>query len=82
MYVFVGKAARNTASCLTYRDKEGSLQTISCDNVIISGGMKALKDEAMSYYGSAKEFYAAGDCTGPEDVMKATRTAFAAAVKL
>lgn len=44
--------------------------------------LNAQKDDALSYYGSAREYYIAGDCTGPEDVMKATQTAFATAVKV
>ena len=48
----------------------------------VNVGVYAQKDDALSYYGSAREYYIAGDCTGPEDVMKATQTAFAAAVKV
>lgn len=71
-----------TPTSVTYLNKDGQEQTLQCDNVIISGGMNARKAEALDYYGSAREYYIAGDCTGPEDVMKATRTAFAAAVKI
>lgn len=49
---------------------------------IVNVGVYAQKDDALSNYGSAREYYIAGDCTGPEVVMKATRTAFAAAVKV
>ena len=48
----------------------------------VNVGVYAQKDDALSNYGSACEYYIAGDCTGPEDVMKATQTAFAAAVKV
>lgn len=71
-----------TPKSVTYLDKAGREQTLSCDNVVISGGMNPRKEEALGYYGAAREYYIAGDCTGPEDVMKATRTAFAAAVKI
>lgn len=57
-------------------------QQIDCPVFHETSILYAQKDGALSYYGSAREYYIAGDCTGPEDVMKATQTAFATAVKV
>lgn len=45
-----------------YRLKDGSLHSISCDDIVVSGGLKPRHEEAMAFFGSAPEFYAIGDC--------------------
>lgn len=81
-FITEAKTVAVTPTSVTYLDKDGKEQTIECSNVIISGGMTARREEALSYYGTAKEYYIAGDCTGPEDVLKSVRAAYACAVKL
>ncbi len=49
-----------TPTSVTYV-KNGEETTLSCDTVIICGGMNACLDEALSFYGSADRFFITGD---------------------
>ena len=71
-----------TAEGVTYRDKEGGEHLIPAQSVVISTGMKARQQEALSFYGSAGHFYCIGDCTKPATVQKAMRDAFATASQI
>ena len=62
---------------VTYMDKEGVEHTVPADTVVVSLGMKALTDEALSFYGSADRFAMVGDCRKPATVEQAMRSAFA-----
>ena len=62
---------------VTYMDKDGVEHSVPADTVVVSLGMKALTDEALSFYGSADRFALVGDCRKPATVEQAMRSAFA-----
>lgn len=49
-----------TPDSVTY-EKDGESYTIFCDSVIVNGGYRKCKEEAMAYAGCTPEFYIAGD---------------------
>ena len=65
-----------------YKDSHGELKTIKCDSIVVSAGMKPHTDEALSFYGSAQEFYMIGDCKAPATVQQATRQAYSTAMRI
>jgi hypothetical protein len=69
---------------VTYRDAKGREQTIQADSVVIYSGLKARQDEALKFYGSAKNgFYTAGNCTNKcGNVQKSIRSAFLVASQI
>jgi 2,4-dienoyl-CoA reductase-like NADH-dependent reductase (Old Yellow Enzyme family)/thioredoxin reductase len=71
-----------SAEGVSYQDKEGVTHTIPADSVVVSTGMKPLRDEAMAFYGCAQRFFPIGDCTSPATVQQAMRSAFAAASQI
>ncbi len=71
-----------TASSVRFVDKDGVEQTIPCDNVVISAGMRAQTALAETFRDSAPEYWAAGDCTIAKNVRIATQTAFDAVMNL
>lgn len=52
---------------------------LSADTVIYAVGQKPLLEEAAALHDCAPEFYQLGDCIAPQNIMNATRTAFAVA---
>lgn len=66
-----------TDDVVTYMDKEGVEHAIECDSVVISLGMKAKTEEALSFFGSADRFEIIGDAKKPATVQQAMRSAFA-----
>jgi len=78
---------RATTTCITpeavvYTDENGAEQSVSCDSVVLSSGMKPCKDLARSFFGSAPLYFAIGDCDKVGNVQKCFRAAFAAASSL
>jgi NADPH-dependent 2,4-dienoyl-CoA reductase/sulfur reductase-like enzyme len=71
-----------TAAGVTYRDEAGEEHLIPAQSVVVSAGMKAKQQEALSFYGSAKRFYYIGDCKQTATVQQAMRSAFAAASQI
>lgn len=76
-------AAFTGASCkeimehtVRFVDRDGVEQTLPCDNVIISAGMRPRSQEAEAFQDAAPEFRAIGDCTIAKNVRIATQTAF------
>ncbi|MCR5784611.1 MAG: FAD-dependent oxidoreductase, partial [Eubacterium sp.] len=65
-----------------YTDSDGKECFIKADSVVLSTGMRAKQTEALSFYGTAKRFYAIGDCTKAGTVQKAMRDAFAVASQI
>ncbi|MCR4842663.1 MAG: FAD-dependent oxidoreductase [Eubacterium sp.] len=65
-----------------YTDKDGNPGAVDCDSIVVSAGMRALTDEALSFYGIAQEFYTLGDCKRPATVQQATRAAYAVASRI
>jgi 2,4-dienoyl-CoA reductase-like NADH-dependent reductase (Old Yellow Enzyme family)/thioredoxin reductase len=62
-----------------YTDKDGNSKRIECDSVVALGGMQALQDEAMAFYGIARQTFMIGDCYEVGCVRDCNRSAFAAA---
>lgn len=71
-----------TDTGVIYRDKAGALCELPADNVVISGGRAADTEFALSFYGSANDFFLVGDCKTPGNVQKCMRMAYAAATRL
>ena len=64
-----------TANSVTYQDPEGKLHTLYADNIVICGGMRALRDEALRFYGSAPRFLMTGDCEKVANLQAGNRSA-------
>ncbi len=62
---------------VTYKDADGVEHEIPCDSVVISLGMRARQDEALSFSGTANRFAIIGDCRKPATVQQAMRQAYA-----
>lgn len=71
-----------TADGVTYVDGDGNEQTIACDNVVLSAGMRPRQDLAESFRGTAPFFVVIGDAAKPSNVRNATRTGYDAALRL
>jgi 2,4-dienoyl-CoA reductase-like NADH-dependent reductase (Old Yellow Enzyme family)/thioredoxin reductase len=68
---------------VAYQDAKGQEKSILADSVVIFGGLKPRKDEALKFYGSANGFFIIGDCTGNGgDIRKCNRIAYAAASRI
>lgn len=76
------KVAGVSKEGVTYLDREGKEEFISADSVVVSAGMQSKKEEALSFYGTADEFYMIGDCKKPATILEAMRTAFATAAQI
>lgn len=80
---YVGASCKEiTADSVRFVDKDGVEQTIACDNVVISAGMRSRVALAESFRDSAPEFRAIGDCYLAKNVRIATQTAFDAVMCL
>jgi pyruvate/2-oxoglutarate dehydrogenase complex dihydrolipoamide dehydrogenase (E3) component len=71
-----------TSSGVTYVDSDGAEHTVSCDNVVLSAGMRARQALAESFRGIAPFFAVIGDAAKPSNVRNATRTGYDAAIRL
>lgn len=71
-----------TDTGVIYRDSEGTLCELPADTVVISGGRAADTEFALSFYGSANDFFLIGDCKTPGNVQKCMRMAYAAATRI
>lgn len=49
-----------TPTSVTY-EKNGARMTVEADSVVVTGGYRSLREEALAYAGCAPEFYLAGD---------------------
>lgn len=58
-----------------YTDSEGE-HKIAAGSVIVAAGMKALADEAVSFYRPGDRVYLAGDCSKAGNIQKAIRSAY------
>jgi NADPH-dependent 2,4-dienoyl-CoA reductase/sulfur reductase-like enzyme len=67
---------------VSYQDPEGRVAEIAADLVVLSAGMKAKTEEALSFYGTAPEFYMIGDCKTAATIQQAVRSAYAAAMRI
>lgn len=67
---------------VTYTDEKGQSHSIPCDDIVLSGGVKANTDNALAFASLAEEYYVIGDCRKPSNVHNANRTAFAVASRI
>jgi len=68
---------------VTYVDAKGSEKSIQADSVVLYAGLRAKKDEALKFSGSAKRFFTIGDCSEMGGtVQKSIRSAFFAASQI
>ncbi len=66
---------------VTYLDPEGE-HALSCDSIVVSGGVEARTEEALAFSSCARRFYNIGDSNQPGNVRSCNRMALAAALKL
>ncbi len=79
------KRATTTAvapGAVTYTDKKGESHTIPCDSIVACGGMEAAQDEALTFADVVDTFIIIGDNEGSGNVQTATRSAYAAAMRI
>lgn len=79
------KRATTTAvapGAVTYTDKKGESHTITCDSIVACGGMEAAQDEAITFADVVDTFIIIGDNEGSGNVQTATRSAYAAAMRI
>lgn len=67
---------------VTYTDADGSDHKLPADSVVLSVGMRAKSDEALSFYGAAPWFYMVGDCKQPGTIQTTNRSAYATAMSI
>ena len=66
-----------SAGKVTYMDAAGSEKSIKADSVVVYSGLKPKKDDALKFYGSAKQFFTIGDCSEKGgNIQKCIRSAF------
>ena len=79
-HAVLGATAKEIAKDhVTYTDAEGTDHDIPADSVILSVGMRAKADEALSFYGTNPGFYMVGDCKKPGTIQTTNRVAYAIA---
>ena len=82
-YITEAMAKGISAGKVTYIDAKGNEKSINGDSVVIYAGLRPRNDEALKFYGTAKQFITAGDCTERGgNVQKAIRSAFFAASQI
>jgi len=81
-YITNAKTTRITKGKVIYQDVDGNEQTIECDDIVLSGGMNALSNEAIAFFGTANRFFMVGDCEKVGCVQSSIRSAFGAASQL
>ncbi len=64
-----------TPTSVTYTDEDGQSHTLEADSVVICGGMKARRDEALKFYGTAPRFFITGDCEKVSNIQVGNRSA-------
>ena len=69
-------------TAVEYTDAEGNTVSIPADSVVMSTGMRATTDLALSFYGCAKEFYMIGDCKKAATIQQGMRHAYAVAHRI
>lgn len=78
-----GIATGISAGKVTFKDAGGSEKTIQADSVVLFAGLKPRKEEALQFYGSAKQFFRVGDCSDQGGtIQRSTRSAFFTAAQV
>ena len=78
-YVLNATAKEIAPDHVTYTDKDGVDHDLPADSVILSVGMRAKSDEALSFYGTNPGFYMVGDCRKPGTIQTTNRSAYVTA---
>ena len=65
-----------------YLDRNGDEQSITCDTIVMNGGMAPRQAEAQQFAGTAPEFYIIGDNQQVGNIQTCTRSAFSIASML
>ena len=81
-FVLEAGAKAITPDAVEYTDKQGVVHSIPADTVVLSVGMRAKKDEALSFYGHGSHFYMVGDCIKPGTIQTTNRSAYVTAGKI
>ena len=81
-FILSAKTKKITKSGVFYEDENGNEIELIADTILLSGGMRPLQDEAMALSACAPGFTVVGDCAKPSDLCNATRTGFAAAMRI
>lgn len=81
-YVLNATAKSISDSVVTYTDQDGADHELAADSVVLSVGMRAKSDEALTFYGTAPHFYMIGDCVKPGTIQTTNRNAYATAVTI
>jgi len=82
-FITQGFATGISADKVTYKDASGSEKSIPADSVVLFSGLKSKKDEAVNFYGSAKQFFIIGDCSEQGgNIQRNTRSAYYAASQI
>ena len=71
-----------TPTSVTYTDKEGISHTIEADSVVICGGMRSNREEALAFFGSADRFFMTGDCEKVANLQNGNRSAMGKVAQL
>ena len=68
---------------VSYADSAGNEKSLPADDVVVFAGFKPKKEEALKFYGSAKQFFTIGDCSEKGgSIQKCTRSAYFAATEI
>ena len=81
-YVLNASAKEIGDGFVTYTDKDGAEHKLAADSVVLSVGMRAKSDEALSFYGAAPRFYFVGDCKKPGTIQTTNRSAYVTAAQI
>lgn len=71
-----------TEEGLIYLDRNNVKQSLACDTVVLSAGMRPRQQLAETFRNCAPWFASIGDCTKATNIRNATRTGFDAAIRL
>ncbi len=78
-----GTANAISTGSVSYADSTGNAKSIPADDVVVFAGFKPKKEEALKFYGSAKQFFTIGDCSEKGgSIQKCTRSAYFAATEV
>lgn len=75
-------ATAATPTSVTYLDQDGVSHRLEADSVVICGGMKAQRDEALAFYGAAPRFFMTGDCEKVANLQAGNRSAMGKVAQL
>ena len=81
-FVLNAGAKAVTPDGVEYTGQDGIVRVVPADTVVMSVGMRAKKDEALSFYGHGGHFYMVGDCIKPGTIQTTNRSAYVTAGRI